>query len=70
LYFGIDNWGGKRVSTLRVHSLHVSDEISLQIALECASFSGASVLIGIVDASMLCKLVARVEGFLANVAVE
>jgi len=50
-----------------VHSLHVSEQISLQVAFELTALLCASVLIGIVNASMLCQLVARVELFAAHV---
>lgn len=70
LYFGIENIGSDRTVNLRVHSLHVGYQIALQIAFKGAAFSCASILIRIVDATMLRKLVAGIKRFLANFTVE
>lgn len=53
-----------------MHSLHVRYQIALQVAFESATFPRASVLVGVVDAAVFRQLVARIEGFLADITVE
>jgi hypothetical protein len=53
-----------------VHSLHVRDQISLEIAGEGAAVFGTGILRGIMDATVLGQLVSGVEGLFADVTVE
>lgn len=53
-----------------MHSLHMSDKISSEIAFESAAFFLAGVLIAIVNTSMLCELISSVELLLADIAIE
>ena len=58
------------VNNLRVHPLHVSIKIPFETSLKTATFLRTRELIIIVNSSMFCELVPRIEGFLANSAVE
>lgn len=55
---------------LAVHSLHVCYQIALEIAFEGAPFSCAGVHVRVMDAAVLCELVASVEGLLAHITVK